>query len=117
MARLELPSDVFETILQKLDMTRRREVVLIYHRESLAWSIVKVRAECISEADKAWLEIIDEQDGWCVARFHHHGNCHHHVTNLVHRALAIGFKFPDEAARKRAECMDDFEMERDDSRP
>lgn len=112
MARLELPSDVFETILQKLDIVERHAAVLIYHRESSAWSVVKVRVGCISEADRVWLEITDELDGWCVEHFHHHGNSHRHVTDLVHRALAIGFKFPDEAARNRADCMQDFEMER-----
>jgi hypothetical protein len=113
MARLELPHDVYETILQKLDIApQKSHVLIIYHRESPAWSVVKVRAGSISEADKVWLEITDEQDGWWIEHFHHRGNSHHHVTNLVHRALAIGFKFPDEAARSRADCMEDFEMER-----
>ena len=113
MARLELPSDVFEKILQKLDTDfTKRHAVLIYHRESPAWSVVKVRAVCISEADRIWLKITDELDGWCVERFHHRGNSHCHVTDLVHRALAIGFKFPDETARNKSDCMEDFEMER-----
>lgn len=114
MARLELPPDVYETILQKLDIAppKSHTVLIIYHRESPAWSVVKVRAGCISEADRVWLELTDEQEGWWIERFHHHGNSYHHVTNLVHRALAIGFKFPDEATRSRADCMEDFEMER-----
>ena len=110
MARLELPSDVLELIVHKLDIADRH--VLIYHRESPAWSIVKVRVGCISEADRKWLEITDMNQGWWTEHYHHHGNSHHHVTELVHRALAIGFKFPNEEARSRAASMDDFEMEK-----
>ena len=110
MARLELPSDVLELIVQKLNIAYRQ--VLIYHRVSPAWSTVKVRVGCISEADRDWLQLTDTDQGWWTEHYHHHGNSHHHVTELVHRALAIGFKFPDEEARSRAASMEDFEMEK-----
>jgi hypothetical protein len=111
MALLELPCDVLEVIVQKLDIADR-PVVLIYHRESPAGSRVKVKVGCISEAERIWLEITDRDEGWWAERYHHHGNSHHHVTELVHRAMAIGFKFPNEEARSRTASMDDFEMEK-----
>ena len=111
MARLELPSDVLEQIVQKLDIADR-PAVLIYHRESPAWSRVKVKVGCISEAERTWLDITDKDEGWWTERYHHRGNSHHHVTELVHRAMAIGFKFPNEEARSRAASMHDFEMEK-----
>jgi hypothetical protein len=111
MARLELPSDVLEQIVQKLDIADR-PAVLIYHRASPAWSVVKVKVGCISETEIKWLDITDKDEGWWTERYHHCGNSHHHVTELVHRAMAIGFKFPNEEARSRAASMDDFEMEK-----
>jgi hypothetical protein len=113
MARLKLPPDMLELIVQKLDIAYRRPAVLIYRRVSPAWSIVKVKAECISETERKWLDITDKDEGWLTERYHHHGNSHHHITELVHRAMAIGFKFPNEEARSRAAAMDDFEMEKD----
>jgi hypothetical protein len=112
MARLELPSDVLELIVQRLGIADRHSAVLIYHRESPAWSTARVKSGCISEAERKWLEITDDAEGWWIERYHHHGSSHHHVTGLVHRALAIGFKFPNEEARGRAASMDDFEMEK-----
>ena len=113
MTRLELPFDVLELIVQKLDIADRHSIVLIYHRKSPAWSMVKVKVGSISEAERKWLEITDEDEGWWTEHYHHHGNSYHHVTELVHRALAIGFKFPNEEARGRAATMDDFEMEKE----
>ena len=108
--RLEIPSDLFHEILKHIPSTHT--TVLIYHRRSPAWSIVKVRKDHLDEKERQWLKLEEDDDDWWSQCYHHHGNCTDHVTELVHRALAIGFKFPDQESRRCSVDMLDFEMER-----
>jgi hypothetical protein len=105
-----LPIELWEKIAAHVQ-TPSIHVVLIYHRTSLAWSTVKIRREFVNEAKllKIWNPDNSGQDFW-TDHVHHRGNQHDTVTELVHLALSIGFRFIDNEARERAMQMEDFEM-------
>jgi hypothetical protein len=110
-AQTTLPVELWEKIasnVQKPSMP----VVLIYHRSSPAWSVVKIRREFVNYAKLLKIPVDPDQldeDFW-TDHVHHHGNQHGTVTELVHLALSVGFRFPDSGARERAMQMEDFEM-------
>ena len=104
-------SDIVEEIISHIE-SKQKPVVLIYHLSSPAWSVAKVKTGCITKDEMSWLQLDTCDANWCMAHFHHHGNSYGHVTELVHRALALGFEFPNEEARMRSNKMQDFEMVR-----
>ena len=103
------PSDLVAEIINYVE--DKDLAVLIYYVRSPAWSVAKVKMNCITEDEMRWLQL-DADGDWCTCAFHHHGNNDGHAAELVHRALAIGFEFPDEASRVRFSEMRDFEMVR-----
>ncbi len=94
-----------------MDLAAAEKPVLIYHRKSPAWSVVKIRREFVDEAKslKMWNPESSDEDFW-TDHVHHHGNQDGTVIELVHLALSVGFRFTDSGARERAMQMEDFEM-------
>jgi hypothetical protein len=111
MSETTLPIELWEQIASNVQRPSK-PVVLIYHRKSPAWSTVKIRREFVDEAKelKIWnSDDTTDEDFW-TEHVHHHGNQDGTVHQLVHLALSIGFRFPDNDARGRAMRMEDFEM-------
>jgi hypothetical protein len=107
--RLELPSDVAQTIVGMLSPTERPLAVLCVYRVDTGTHRMfgRLRAGTVTDGERVLLQLKNDGDGFWRTGYMYS------TKDLVHMALALGFCFRCEADRARWQTGEDFELYRD----